>query len=332
MLLPLLLLACTGKEPAKDSDEPGDSGDSDSGTVTEPIWDWCPDSSAFIGDSSWTGSLSITDGALFCSSANEGRTLPQEKSAKSRLRLIPGSYSLPTVEGHHNIAFPACIEQGSAGPALNGPGATDVSPSTFAGTTYTYLNGAQPLQSGDQDWTLDHTLVLAGPEGQSPAPLSINGKENDAVAGTGASFVLHEAGTDPYALESMAYAPCMDPTWDENIHSVQFEGGEIEIHLYLGLNGLILTGPSAFTKGKGTLDGSTFDIDSFYQLIYRPGHHHFDRHFAVLFDAPIGDACALLIEDLDYQEGTTTATVHTATCDLVALEARNVTSEDIEIR
>ena len=152
------------------------------------------------------------------------------------------------------------------------------------------------------------------------------------MAGTGASFVLHEAGTDPYALESMAYAPCMDPTWDENIHSVQFEGGEIEIHLYLGLNGLILTGPSAFTKGKGTLDGSTFDIDSFYQLIYRPGHHHFDRHFAVLFDAPIGDACALLIEDLDYQEGTTTATVHTATCDLVALEARNVTSEDIEIR
>ena len=326
-----LLLACTGPEPIKESEAPDDSGEDSGGGGTEPIWDWCPDRSSFVGDAGWTGSLTVTEGALFCSSANEGRTLPQEKAAKSRLRLIPGDYALPTVEGHHNIGFAACIEQGAAGPALNGAGATDVSPSTFAGTTYTYLNGAQPLVQGDQDWTLDHTLVLAGPEGQDPAPLSIDGKENDAVSGTGASFVLHEAGTDPYALESMAYAPCMDPTWDENIHTIQFEGGEVEIHLYLGLNGIILTGPSAFTRATGSLDGSSFDLDSFYQLIYRPGHHHFDRHFAVIFDAPIGDACALLIEDLDYQEGTTTAIVHTADCDLTALEARNVISEDIQV-
>lgn len=330
-MLLTLLLACTGEEATKDSEVPNDSG-GDTGSPVEPIWDWCPDNSSFVGDDAWTGQLSVTDGALFCSSANEGRTLLQEKASKSRLRLIPGDYRLPTVEGHHNIGFAACIEQGAAGPALSGPGATDVSPSSFAGTTYTYLNGAQPMSQGDQDWTLDHTLVLAGPEGQDPAPLTIDGKENDAVSGTGASFVLHRAGTDAYALEAMAYAPCMDPTWDENIHSVQFDGGEIDIHLYLGLNGLILTGPSAFTRATGSLDGTNFDIDSFYQLIYRPGHHHFDRHFALIFDAPIGAACALLIEDLDYQEGTTTATVHTADCDLTSLEARNVTSEDIEIR
>lgn len=329
----LFLLACTGENPAKDSDPPTDSQDSGEDPVIEPIWDWCPGKEAFIGDDGWSGSLEVSEQALYCSSSNEGRTLPQELAAKSRLRLIPGSYALPTVEGHQNIAVAACTELGpdTAGPAMNGAGATDVSLNSFAGITYTYLTGTQPML-GAADWTLHHTLILAGPDGQTPAPLLADGKENDAEAGTGTSFTLQKAGEDPYALNGMFYAPCMDPTWSENIHTVGFDGGEIEISLFLGLNGLILTGPSSFSHASGTLDGTSFDISSFYQLIYRPGHHHFDRHFAVIFDAPIGEACALVIEDIDYQQGTTTAVIHTATCDLSAIEARSVTSEDVEVR
>ena len=52
-----------------------------------------------------------------------------------------------------------------------------------------------------------------------------------------------------------------------------------------------------------------------------------ERHFAVLFDEPIGDACGLRIEDLDGIDDGVTGTAALIDCDLSVLESRKITAE-----
>lgn len=309
---------------------------SDSDTTTTPseeVWPNCPDASAYVGDTAWTGTLSATAGALYCNASNEARTLPQELDAKAQLRVIEGDWKLPTEAGHYDLALPICTQRAIAGiqPDMAGAGSTDAAPKSFGGTTYTYLEGSQPFADAQgTPWILDHTLVMVGAEGSAPSPLSLDGHENDANAGSGASFTLYRAGASAYDLDAIPFSPCQDPTWLNNIHTVKFEGGDIKLELYLG-DDPIITAPGNFRHASGSLDGTPFDISNFFQLIYRPGHHHMDRHFAVIFDAPIGDACALLIEDIDMQENTMTAKVSTASCELEAIAERTVSGEGFSV-
>jgi hypothetical protein len=321
-VISLLFFACTSsKDSSTESIPTGDSEDSSIDTGLEPPWDWCPDSSAGVG--SGEGTVTATPATLYCSASNESRTLQEELPYKARLRVVEGSYPVPITEGLAELALLVCIERASDHPEMSGAGNTTVSPSSFGGDTYTYLEGSQPMQ----DWTLDHTLVLVGPEGETPAPLILNGQENDAETGSGAALILHETGASAFDKAAMPFSPCMDPTWVNNVHTVGFDGGNIKLELFLG-NDPIITAPGNFQKASGTLDGIPFELTDFFQLVYRPGHHHMDRHFAVIFDAPIGETCALLIEEIDAQQGTMTAKVSTADCSLNALSERTVSTED----
>lgn len=327
-----LLIACG--DP-KESSAPIDSSSTDTATTAEveAPWPHCPQADAWVGDTTWTGSLQATNNALYCSASNETRTLVEELQYKAKLRIIEGSYPVPVVEGSAEMTLPICTlrADSSQQAEMSGNGTTEVSPNSFGGTTYSYLEGQQPLVAADDShWTLSHTLILVGPDGQAPASLILDGHENDAEAGSGASFVLYPEGNSPYDISSMPFYPCSDPTWVDNIHTITFEGGTITLELFLG-DDPIITAPGMFRKATGTLDGQSFEISDFFQLVYRPGHHHMDRHFAVIFNAPIDDACALMIEDIDTQTGTTTARVSTASCVLSPLETRTVQSEDFQL-
>jgi hypothetical protein len=232
-----------------------------------------------------------------------------------------------------DLALPVCTLFPGEDPftRMDGPGTTEVSPNTYAGTTYTYLRGSQPMvtEAGD-GWTLAHTAIVVGPEGTTPAPLVLDGAMPDPSTGASAVFSLYKDGGSPYDVETLTFSPCNDVDWTLNRHTVEFEGGNIELDLYLDIN-TIITAPSALGRAAGTLDGTPFEITDYFQLIYRPDHHHFGRHFAVVFAAPIGDVCALRIEEIDGQSGTTTAVVSTAGCDLSVLESRATISEGWEL-
>jgi hypothetical protein len=323
LLVIALLSAC---HPTKDTDTDTDVEDTDPG---EPPWDWCPSASAFVGDPGWKGSIEATPHALYCSASNEGRTLEQELAAKARLRVVAGTYPLPTDTSPQDIALPVCTERppGVDHPEMDGTGSTAVNPQSFGGTTYTYLEGSQPMTGS---FSLAHTIVLVGPDGEDPGSLVLDGQENDDRSGAGAALNLIPPGRQPTDNESIVMGPCDDADWQDNVHTVTFDGGSIEIHLHLGKN-TILTGPGVIATATGSLDGTAFAIDDFYRLLYRPEHHHFGRHFAVVFDPPIGDVCALRIENVDTQVGTTTATVSTAACDLSVTGTRTVTDEGFVI-
>ncbi|MBM4389843.1 MAG: hypothetical protein FJ090_01865, partial [Deltaproteobacteria bacterium] len=303
--------------------------DTDTDTDTDD-WSHCPGAAAWVGDESWTGALVATSDAVYCGGQNEARTLAEELAAKTKLRIPEGTYKMPAAEGEHTLAIPACtIRQDAATqPGMNGPGSTEVSPATYAGTTYSYVTGTQPmLSSGGAIWSFDHTVVLVGPEGGDPQPHTLDGTVGDTSTGAGADFVARADGVSSYDIEAIAFQPCRDDTWPKNLHTVEFDGGSVEIEVWIG-NDLVITAPAGFTRARGELDGTAFDITSYFQLVYRPGHHHFDRHFAVVFDAPIGDACSLLVENVDMQQGTQTALVSVADCALTATGSRSVTAED----
>lgn len=324
-----LFLACDGGKDSNPTESTPNESAPDS-VPTADLWDHC--TGAYEGDTSWVGLVKPNSNALYCSASNEARTLPEELAAKAELRVIPGSWAVPSVEGDFSLSLPVCAMRKDNAISMGGVGSTTVSPQSFAGTTYTYLDGVQPLSDSlGASWSLAHTLVLVGDEGADPDPLVLDGYENSAESGTGATFVLYPEGGDRYATSAMTFAPCMDPSWTNNVHTVTFEGGSIEIELYLG-DDPIITAPGNFVHASGTLDGTDFDITNFYQLIYRPGHHHMTRNFAVLFDAPIGSACGLLVEDTDMQQGTTTSVVSLADCGLAAIEARSVTAEELVLK
>ncbi|MES2642317.1 MAG: hypothetical protein V4850_22730 [Myxococcota bacterium] len=337
-LLALPLAACpsgsdkeTGVEPADtdtDTDTDADT-DTDTDTDVDQTWAHCPEPGTFVGDAAWLASVEVTSGAEYCSVANEERTLEQEVAAKAMLKIVGGAYPMPHLEGVYDLAVPVCTRFADATtqPDMAGTGSTEASPNTFGSTTYTYVTGTQPMATaGGAAFTLAHTLVFVGPAGEVPAPLALDGAAGDPSTGAGSSFVLYEDGTSAYDVTARTFVPCGEPDWVRNLHTVTFEGGEVALDLYLG-GDIVLTAPSDFARASGTLDGVAFDVTDYFRLFYRPDHHHFGRHFAILFDTPIGDVCALRVEYIDGQEGTTTASVSTAACDLSVTGTRTVTGE-----
>ena len=180
-------------------------------------------------------------------------------------------------------------------------------------------------------WSLDSWFQATSATGSPPDPLVLDG----TTGGTGTlgtfTSTLYPDGTPPDGegvTEPIRFTPCSDPAYTANVHTIAFDGGEVVLRLQIGQS-MASTEPGAFVSARGRLDGTTFEQTSYWSLVYRPDHHHFNRHFAVVFDSPIGGACALKVEDVDPWQEEPPATVHTADCDLAAIEERTVTSETL---
>lgn len=344
LLFPLALLLTTGcgkdddtappegdTDTDTDSDADGDTdADTDADADTDIEWEHCPDTDAYVGDASWTAQLEVTAEAIYCASYNEARTLAEELEAKALLRVVEGSYALPAEKGDYALALPVCTRRtpNAVVQEMDGTGSGEASVNVWSGTAYTYLEGGQPMTDGSA-WELQHILRLVGKEGAVPDPLTLDGGPADASTGVGVDWYLVPDGSTAWDNATVEFVACNDDSWDEEAHTVTFDGGEVRLELVLGEN-TMETAPGRFTGASGTLDGESFEVADFFRLIYRPGHHHFTRHFAVIFDTPIGDACALLIEEIDPWKGDPTALVSTADCTLSALETREVTAETYE--
>ena len=333
LLLLLSALGCPAgpgdSEPCEcDTDLDTDlDSDTDSDGDTD-AWSHCPDGESYAGDSTWSARAEVTAEAVYCGTFDEGRTLEQELAAKAQLRIVEGSYPLPTTPGQVQLTLPLCTRRapdvGRQG--MSGGGQTTVSSSTVSGTSYVVLQGSQPMSDGTH-WSLAHLLRLAGDEGNPPEPLLLDGSGFDAESGAGAELWLLPEGCNTGDPSTAFFAPCLDvQRWERQEHQVSFDGGEITLELWIG-SSPEGTEPGAFTAARGMLDGAEFAIDNYFQLIYRPEHHHFRRHFAVIFDRPLGDVCALRIEEVEPWEETPTARVSTGDCQLATLGTRTVTAE-----
>jgi len=106
------------------------------------------------------------------------------------------------------------------------------------------------------------------------------------------------AGTEDCGV-ALPLTSCSYETGRLHTHTLELAGGgELELSLRIG-ESLASTEPGAFTGATGSWGGQAFSQLDYFKLIYVPFHHHFQRNFIVLFDAPIGGACGLRVSNLD---------------------------------
>ncbi len=279
-----------------DSDSDADA-DTDSDTdTTDPDWEYCPPSTAWIGDETWTGTITATTEAMYCGAFDEERTLEQELEAKMLVKIPRGTYKVPIAEGKYELSLPVCTKTANSSlqpQVVAKPGTAEVSVNPWSGTEYITVNSLQPLvlPLDATPWWFQPSYLLVGKKGATPDVLTLDGGPNSST-GAGIALYVYADGKDQYDVTTVQAKTCRDATWTKNTHEITFEGGNIVLELWLGEN-TTQTAPGMFTRAYGYLDdGGSFDSTDYFQLIYRPDHHHFGRHFAVLFDSPIGKACA----------------------------------------
>jgi hypothetical protein len=319
----LLLVAC--KSPGDtgdtdvDTDGPVDTDDTDVDTdPPEEPWTWCPSATDAV-TGAWDASLHST-GDLWCAMASEGYELADEPARKAQILVVAGDYALPDVAVTDDpYRLPVCtLLADGTHVDLAGTGTIYAYAQPYGDATSWQWRMDQPMTRDGAPWSMQ---LWASDETDDPSPEVTMGPQATLPWGGPHISVSLNEGTYPTYSSWREFVPCAyaDPPRIDTTH-VEFEGGEAELVLNVGQSPAS-TEPAMFVRATGTLDGVSFDVTDYWQLVYNPEHHHFQRHFAVVFDEPIGDACGLVVRDVDayYSDDYgAPAIIETADCELVA--------------
>jgi hypothetical protein len=112
-------------------------------------------------------------------------------------------------------------------------------------------------------------------------------------------------------------------------HTLTFDGGDVVLDLPIG-DSFTSTEPAMFVRAAGTLDGVEFVIEDYFDFLYNPEHHYFRRDFLVFFAAPIGEACGLMVTELDPFAPEALQVVSLVDCAGAAVSTRAVSAAVVE--
>jgi hypothetical protein len=330
----VLVAACSGEDgpgPGKDADTDTDTDadtdtDTDADTDTDTDTDPCPGAGAFVGDPGWAAAIEVTNEGSWCATFDESRTLEQELAIKARLSLPLGTYPLPDAAGTEPYRLPICFETAGADVlAMGDAGEVTTTVSSYGGYEYRSWSSAQPVV--DAGGAVVGSFAIAAYASDDPGLLPtfvLDGRNEDAYQQE--PLGMTSCTTGPYAcagVNARSFVPCAPVRYDEQHHLVGFDGGDVDLRLDIG-GSYASTEPASFVRATGTLDGVAFDVTDYFRLVYNPEHHHFQRHFAVLFDAPIGGACGLAVRELGSSPDV--ARVERVDCALGPLDERAISS------
>jgi hypothetical protein len=301
----------------------------------------CPDSSSYVGSATWPDQLVVTAGAKYCGHFKEMRNLEQEYAAKAKLTIAAGSYALPSTAGTYPFALPVCFERrpGEPVPAFAGAGQAKATPykSTFDTFASNGLAATQPISlAGSPAWIFSMRLSYFSYTGTPQPPVldgshlchPSSGEVGDTRPGYLNTLELCQ-GTECDLWQDVMFEAC-NPDYPAYRHTVTFAGGQIvlDVRITGEVGGSSML--SAFTSAAGTLDGKAFTQTDYWKLVYSADHHHFNRQLAVLFDAPIGDACGLKV--LNFWGSRYLAPLpefYTIRCDLTSIAALDVSDATV---
>lgn len=280
-------------------------------------------------------SLIAEDNAHYCVAPSDisASTLQETLADKAELWVTPGAY--PLVAGSFNLPVEVTLLNGTVlSNAQNGVltvsdkiNYVDINSNSFTGFSYQL---SQTLSDGKGALYTFGASFAAFQEGTAPP-------ETFLLDGTQMTYTYFPPsssymrfwyckgeGACNGANTIPGFGPCQPLDWDEQLTTVSFNGGEVALQLFIGPYWWG-TEPAAFPAAWGNIDGVAFDQRDSFNLVYQPWMHHYLQDYAVLFDAPIGDACGLKIVGLERDTPSpTTATVHTIDCALLELEDRTI--------
>jgi hypothetical protein len=290
----------------------------------------CPTSLDYVGDSAWKHRLVVTAGAQYCGEQLEIRTLEQEFATKAKLTIAPGTYPLPETAGTYEFALPVCFDLGTRGVAPTFAGAGQLRTTRTTNPIVSYIDYThqfnQPLTSADSStWSFCRYISYWSMSGSEPAPDTLDGSVLFQWGDNGYNSGLQLCeGTSCDEWNDISFAAC-NPPFKLYRHTVTFQGGQVVLDVRIDGAVGVSAMPAAFVAAQGTLDGTAFAQTDYWKLVYSAPHHHFVRHFAVFFDAPISGACGLKVIDVDAYDRSLPE-VDTIQCDLTNIAARTVTA------
>lgn len=301
-----------------ESGEPGGAGAA--GQPSDSRWAGCPTADDYAGDSHWPNRLEVTEGGIYCATFDESRTLKEELAKKALLRIAPGTYRLPT-EAAEDVGLPVCVAYGESGTGVPmSPRSIEYTAAPFSGEINHRYTFHAVAPSPDRQLVLG--LDQRTPSGET-FDFNLDGgpTDFDSFDADGFSFVLCQSLEEPCYADRV-FDSCTHESSTLNRHELTLEDGALVLDLRIGASAAS-TEPGAFVRAAGTFRGDSFEQTNYFRLIYRPEHHHFERHFAVLFDAPIQGACGLEISGFSAFDETTPS-VYTVDCELDRLEPVSV--------
>jgi hypothetical protein len=291
----------------------------------------CPATSTYAGPSSGVPWSMAPVRSVYCGEANEGRTLLQEIAVKLQVAIASGAYFLPTTAGTAPLTLPLCAVD-DEGLLLSPAGAGEVQTwhSTFGSTTDIWeWVVTQPLTDTDGvAWTAQLRINRTVPTGAPPESVAVDGSYVfDFENNVGISVCRPDCAAPE---EVRSFESCTFDGVDVQRHTVVFDGGDVVLDLPIG-ESLAATEPAMFVRAAGTLDGETFVVDDYFDLVYHPAHHHFQRSFLVFFPAPLGQACGLSVVELDPFDPESLDVVSVVDCNGAPLGTRTVLSATREV-
>lgn len=268
-----------------------DAGPADASGAGEagPVLAGCPGPEAYVGNRDWRSRLEIAaPGFQRCAYWAESSGSVDHRSTSNRLKATlaaksiatvpPGSYPLIDELGPAPFALPLCFR-------------------VQGGTTATAGTGTIGRRTYAGDPVFDFILPVPGQGVVQASALAQPG--NPAVARDISSVSLCDDATCPPSGKIVFFVPCRIEGLTPEQHRVSFDGGQVDLTVEIDKTSAGLgTEAGQFTRARGSYKGVAFDQTDYFRLIYSPEHHHFVRHFAVLFEAPIDGACGLEVVNL----------------------------------
>ena len=87
----------------------------DYGPPPGPEWEHCPGSDSYVGDSGWKGTLVVLNDAVYCEYPGQNQSLERALTLRKQLRVVAGSYSLPTDGKDMAFSLPICLRDEHGG-------------------------------------------------------------------------------------------------------------------------------------------------------------------------------------------------------------------------
>jgi hypothetical protein len=284
---------------------------------TAPAFAGCPGPEAYVGNSAWRDTLHIagppprrcgywveSNGSI--DPNNTMNSLKQTLAAKAIATIAPGTYKLIDGAGPAPFNLPFCFQRGDGRTTATSTGT--IGRRAYAGAS-----------------VFDITL-----------PLSNMGVIRTSLLPVGTGALTYDDLNSLWLCQDATCAPgqivffvsCAPQGLTPETHTIRFEGGEVQLTVAIDRKGGGLgTEAAETTRATGTFKGVTFNQADYFKLIYSPEHHHFVRHFGVLFDTPVDGTCGLEVVNVGSSASNRRATrVFAVDCQLSRLGELKVAS------
>ncbi|MGQ9590150.1 MAG: PEP/pyruvate-binding domain-containing protein [Planctomycetota bacterium] len=240
-----------------------------------------------------TFELVVPEGTVLCGVFLDGRKPLEELAAKSRLRLRPGTYLLPTAAPAFHADLIEEVLYGS--PAGAG---VSKAPGAFSWTARSEGTGEVTYE-----FTYRETFSLPGGEELSLALSSlqfhVRGGEPLETAQTldeeyaTRSLVLSGTlGSGPAGI-AVRYGPCgyeLLPLWRLRVELE--DGTSLDLEERYQPVGTATAGPANLVAAVVAAGGETQEVRDYWRLVYAAEHHNEDVRHLVLLDPPIASEIA----------------------------------------